>query len=321
MIGSFLVDTDDLGEAEAKLCENYGAMRICAKPDGASTRTRVWRVASGSLTLDEVEYGYDFDFTMAPLESILLCRMRSGVIEERGAGREPVVHGPGTVAAFGAHEGMEVHGTVRRAHYDLMVVDRAWLNDVAAPVTAASGSRAYVTHLTSSTPQSPAAAKVVTDAIDYIRHGVLANTHAALDPLLAGAATRYLAAATLSAFAHTVSEQPTEPIAGASVLVGRAVAFIDENAHVDISPADIAASANLTPEVMQMMFVKHRGCTPMQYVRRVRMDHAHRDLLAADPANCSVADIARRWGFGNLSRFAVAYRMAYGRSPRSALRS
>lgn len=318
MIGAFLMDTDDLGEAEALICDNYGSVRIRATSTSPNTRTRVWRMRTGSLILDEVEYGYDMDFTMAPPDSIMVCRLRSGVIVERTAGRETVAEGPGAVVALGALDGHEFSGTVRRAHYDMMVLDRAWLDAVAGPQAVGRG---LATRLTSAAPHSPAAGKVVADAIDYLRHGVLANPHAAVDPLLAGAATRYLAAATLSAFPHTISEQPAEPHCGTSVLVSRAVTYIDENAHTDLAPADIAAAANLTPQVMQMLFVKDRGCTPMQYVRRVRLEHAHRDLLAADPDSSSVAAIARRWGFGNVGRFAVAYRMAYGRSARSALRS
>jgi AraC-like DNA-binding protein len=53
---------------------------------------------------------------------------------------------------------------------------------------------------------------------------------------------------------------------------------------------------------------------------RVRLDHAHRDLLAASPASTTVTAIAARWGFASPSRFSDFYRRAYGRLPGHTLR-
>ena len=45
----------------------------------------------------------------------------------------------------------------------------------------------------------------------------------------------------------------------------------------------------------------------MAYLRRVRLDRAHRDLQAANPAVDTVTAIAVRWGFTHAGRFSVAY--------------
>lgn len=76
----------------------------------------------------------------------------------------------------------------------------------------------------------------------------------------------------------------------------------------------------MTPRALQYMFRKHRDCTPTEYLRRVRLDHAHRELLAADRATTSVSDVARHWGFLHAGRFAVYYRECYGQSPHVTLR-
>jgi AraC-like DNA-binding protein len=57
----------------------------------------------------------------------------------------------------------------------------------------------------------------------------------------------------------------------------------------------------------------------MAYVRVVRLRHAHRDLRSADPTHNTVAAIAHRWGFTNLSRFAAAHKTMYGQTPLQAL--
>ena len=70
---------------------------------------------------------------------------------------------------------------------------------------------------------------------------------------------------------------------------------------------------------MQLAFRRHLDTTPTRYLRRVRLDHAHRQLLTADPERDTVTAVAYRWGFASSSRFAAYYRTAYGVSPSSTL--
>jgi AraC-like DNA-binding protein len=60
--------------------------------------------------------------------------------------------------------------------------------------------------------------------------------------------------------------------------------------------------------------------SPMAYLRVVRLRRAHRDLRSANPSHSSVASIAHRWGFTNLSHFA-AHKKMYGQTPLQALRA
>jgi Helix-turn-helix domain len=60
--------------------------------------------------------------------------------------------------------------------------------------------------------------------------------------------------------------------------------------------------------------------SPMEYLRRVRRDHARQDLMRAGPGGgLTVTAVAYRWGFRSSSRFAAAYRRAYGVSPSHTL--
>jgi transcriptional regulator GlxA family with amidase domain len=100
----------------------------------------------------------------------------------------------------------------------------------------------------------------------------------------------------------------------------RAIAFIHENAHRDIGLSEIAAAINVTPRSVQYTFRRHLGTTPLEYLRRVRLDRAHRDLLAADPTVDTVMAIAGRWRFSHAGRFSIAYREAFGNPPSRTLR-
>lgn len=106
----------------------------------------------------------------------------------------------------------------------------------------------------------------------------------------------------------------------ASRTVGRAVAFIEERASDDIGVADIAAAAFVTVRAVQLAFRRYLGTTPLGYLRQVRLERAHRQLLSADPDRTTVTAVAADWRFANPSRFTAYYRAAYGVPPVQTLR-
>jgi AraC-like DNA-binding protein len=149
-------------------------------------------------------------------------------------------------------------------------------------------------------PVSPQAARQWQDTYAYIRDTVLAVPAAAEQPLLAGTAAQVLVAVTLSTFPSNALTDPSieERYDARPDTLRRAVAFIDEHAHEGITVADTAAAASVTIRAVQLAFRRHLDSTPTACLRRVRLDHAHRDLAAADPARTTVTAVAYRWGGG-----------------------
>jgi transcriptional regulator GlxA family with amidase domain len=134
-------------------------------------------------------------------------------------------------------------------------------------------------------------------------------------------AARLLVAVTLNAFPNNARTDPTieDRHDAHTGTLRRAVAFIDEHAHEDIAITDIAAAAYVTVRALQLAFRRHLDTTPTEYLRRVRLDHAHHDLIAADPATITVTAVAYRWGFSSPSRFTADYRQTYGITPSRTL--
>jgi AraC-like DNA-binding protein len=105
-------------------------------------------------------------------------------------------------------------------------------------------------------------------------------------------------------------------------VVRRAAQYIDEHAGDDIGLGDIARAARVGPRALQLAFRRHRDVTPLEHLRRVRLERVHRDLVVADAtAGDTVAMIATRWGFAHHGYFASSYRRVYGHSPNVTLRS
>ncbi len=94
--------------------------------------------------------------------------------------------------------------------------------------------------------------------------------------------------------------------------------YIDRNAQADLSIASLAERFGITARTIQLGFRRVVDTTPSEYIRMVRLDGAHHDLSVG--AGQSVSDIAHRWRFGHLGRFAAQYRERFGRSPSETLR-
>lgn len=311
-----LLDTTDLDHAQSALSANFSRMHIHAKSGAQSTSMRVERHFVGPVCIDSADYGRDFSYAMDPPEQILVCQVVSGLLEA-GHARQPVArYRPGDFYAFGAVDGASYNGRVRPGHYNHLVVNRKELSTFAAAYRGADTP----VHLTGSVPVSRSAGQRLTKGISHA-HRLAARGDAEANPLLGARLARYLVSLLLATFPTTAVPEPAVEHQLDSATMRRAAAFIDDNAHTDISLSDIAAAVYVTPRTLQYTFRKHQDCTPMEYVRRVRLGYAHLDLLAGDPATVTVGDVARRWGFGHVGRFAVYYRQTYGQSPHVTLRS
>jgi AraC-like DNA-binding protein len=92
--------------------------------------------------------------------------------------------------------------------------------------------------------------------------------------------------------------------------------YIDRRlADPSLGPAEIAAAVNISTRYLHQLFAgEHRSVS--QYVRGLRLERCRRDLLDPRLADQSVATIAFRWGFGDLSSFNRAFRATFGATPR-----
>jgi AraC-like DNA-binding protein len=172
-------------------------------------------------------------------------------------------------------------------------------------------------------PVSPPMARYWRQTVSYVMGSVLTDPDLSTSPLIVGQARRLLAAAALATFSTNAHDgQDRDPHDVAPATLRRAVGYLEEHADRDVTVAQIAAAAGCSVRAVQYAFRRYRDTTPLQYARAVRLERAHRDLRAADPTTgTTVAAIATRWGFANPGRFSIDYRIAYGQSPSSTLRT
>jgi len=94
--------------------------------------------------------------------------------------------------------------------------------------------------------------------------------------------------------------------------------YIEENLAREVSLAELAELARLSPYHFSRAFKKSFGVPPHRYHMNRRIDWAKR--LLAEPS-FSITDIALEVGFADTSSFSVAFRNLAGRSPREYRRS
>ncbi|WP_314176672.1 helix-turn-helix transcriptional regulator [Streptomyces winkii] len=171
-------------------------------------------------------------------------------------------------------------------------------------------------------PPSQADADRWRNSYDYVREVLETEFDAMSEPLVRGDSARLLAACALETFPNSAVPEPTSKDTrdATPLTVRKALAFIGENAGADIGPAEIAAAVRVSPRALQLAFARHHDTSVLGQVHRVRLDRAHFELLAADPAGgATVPRIAARWGFAKPGGFRTLYRNIYGVSPSETL--
>lgn len=309
-----LFETRDVEAARDMLTSMYRLRRCTAADDRPFLRIR--RDRQGPIDLQFLTIGMTCDVLGDPSGLLYLGHVVKGAIACHQDG-ERLAWETGDVF-LAAQPDLPCRVEVSQAELEFIVLDVALLSRVA---DTEPGRSAEPIRFTGYRPTSPECAMLWFDTYAYVRDAV-GRLPDATAPLLLGSMSRLVAATALATFPNTALRDPTieERHDAHPASLRRAIAFIDENAHRDISTTDIAAASNVTLRTLQLAFRRHLDCTPRAYLRRVRLDRVHDDLRTADPATTTVMSIAARWGFINHSRFTAFYRATYGITPSHTLR-
>ncbi|WP_320780868.1 helix-turn-helix transcriptional regulator [Streptomyces sp. CRN 30] len=308
--------TADRERAREFLAEAYNGVRVTCTPVAGTVAT-LTRIDAGPLTFTDLTSRPEAAYAVDGGDTVVVLTLLEGTIErDRGTGTDRYGRGDVLLAAAPA---LRHRGRAHQVRAQTLQLPAALLTDVAG--AAPDGAPVRWSFL-SQHPAGPRAAAQWRHAHVYAM-GLLRMPAAVASPLVMGHATRLLAATALVVFPNTLTGTgfaPAEHTGPVPHLVRRATQYIEDNAHRDITLADIAGSVRLTPRAVQYAFRRHLDTTPMAHLRQVRLAQAHADLRTAGPGSgVTVAGIAARWGFANPGRFAALYRRTYGTNPRGTL--
>jgi transcriptional regulator GlxA family with amidase domain len=103
--------------------------------------------------------------------------------------------------------------------------------------------------------------------------------------------------------------------------VSRAVELLRDNPAHPWTVAELAAEVSLSVRSLQEGFRRSLDSSPMAYLRHLRLEKVHEELATAAPGMASITEVAARWGFVHLGRFAAAYRSEYAERPSDTMRA
>jgi AraC-like DNA-binding protein len=105
-----------------------------------------------------------------------------------------------------------------------------------------------------------------------------------------------------------------------AIVMRRFWRVVEENPEQPLYMPEICRAIRVPDRTLRMCCQEHLGMAPKRYLLLRRMHLARRALRQTAPDATSVTDVATRYGFWQLGRFAVEYQSLFGESPSATLR-
>ncbi|WP_425832492.1 AraC family transcriptional regulator [Streptomyces fractus] len=139
-------------------------------------------------------------------------------------------------------------------------------------------------------------------------------------PMICGRLEQTLLEGLLLATDHRYRQALDAPPPGMSATaVKRVMDAVRDNPAEPWDANRLAAVAQVSLRTLQEAFRSQVRMTPMGYVHEVRLQHVRMVLRTAAPGETTVTEVAYRWGFAHLGRFARRYRARFGEPPSRTL--
>jgi AraC-like DNA-binding protein len=100
--------------------------------------------------------------------------------------------------------------------------------------------------------------------------------------------------------------------------VDRALRLIHTNYHENISVDKLASLVNMSPSVFHRAFKEVTASSPIQYIKKIRLDKAKSLLINR---NLQVAEVSIKVGYESSSQFSREFKRYFGASPTECIRA
>jgi AraC-like DNA-binding protein len=155
--------------------------------------------------------------------------------------------------------------------------------------------------------------------LSYLRDCLVQHPEMAQHKLVVSQIEQLAASVLLTAHRHNHSAAQS---ARAPAILPRHVRRVQDylQAHAD-EPIGVAQLAQVAGTSMRSLYAGFKdfvGVSPMHYLRNLRMERVHTELMSGQAGN--VTGVALRWGFAHMGRFSSAYKQRYGVTPSQTLR-
>ncbi|MDY0913678.1 helix-turn-helix transcriptional regulator [Rathayibacter festucae] len=299
----------DFDQARALLQGEYNGAGFTVEPTAPSFSYRYSSVGDDELTLRGSLFAGSVHGSILTEGEYIVSWLTAG----SGAtdlGRDAVLLAHGQPAVLVNNRPAEFDFTDYRQN--LMHFDGAFLERVAAEHEGATGPLLFDTR---ARPTGEALQKWGATVATVAR--IVYSTDS--PELLRREANRTAAIALLDTFPHVALAVPAELALPSTARLRTAIEYLHAHSHEPVHVEDVAAAAGLSLRGLQALFRRELELSPLDYLRRIRLDRVREELRAGQAGALSVAEVAHRWGFAHLGRFSASYARRFGEYPRATL--
>jgi AraC-like DNA-binding protein len=126
--------------------------------------------------------------------------------------------------------------------------------------------------------------------------------------------------AMIDCFDHNEVREDSSAQGQHAIVMRRFRRVIEENPEQPLYIPEICKAIRISERTLRTCCEEHLGMGPKRYLLLRRMHFARRALRRATPETATVTEIATRFGFWQLGRFAVEYQTLFGEPPSATLR-
>jgi AraC family ethanolamine operon transcriptional activator len=113
----------------------------------------------------------------------------------------------------------------------------------------------------------------------------------------------------------SLAPPPSRSFKGRLQVVREATDYALSHTTEPITVGDLCEKLNISRRMLNYCFLEVFGTNPVQYLRTLRLNGVRREIRETSSSSTAIRDIASKWGFWHLSRFAAEYRGLFGELP------
>lgn len=98
-------------------------------------------------------------------------------------------------------------------------------------------------------------------------------------------------------------------------IVGKAKEYVIEHRYEAVTIPELCKAIGVSRRNLQLCFNEQMGCSPVQFLRAIRLNRVRRELRETAQRDVLVRDVASRWGFWHLSSFSAHYKAMFAELP------
>ncbi|MFC8429428.1 AraC family transcriptional regulator [Streptomyces sp. NPDC057253] len=311
--------TTDVDEARQVIQERFYANSIDVPCGSAEFMARYDIATLGPLTLGRIAFGTEVRIEFGELGSYHVDIPLGGRLVWRQGRHTDAVATTATAAVFQPHGDTVLDRVSTDCSMLAVKIDPEALNDQLERLL----GRPLRTPV-ALTPELDIAhgaglswVRMIRSVFDEVQAGGLVTT-----PMVARPIQEALLTGLLLATGHRYRDELDRPhLALRPGPVKRAVEAMHGMPQHPFTVGELAVLAGVSVRRLQEAFRQYVGMTPLAYLTDVRLACAHDELSRGTPGEVNVSEVAHRWGFGHLGRFASRYQARFGELPSQTLRS